>query len=268
MNMRLRRLTVIMGVIVSLVIGLGSVQIAGSLAAAAAPPTAPPVSIWTLKADLEAEQARSASLQEQLNALLTVSESLSAALNTTSDQVNLDGLTADQLRARLVAAQGKLATVTALLGAAQKRLGATSGGTTAGSGGSGGSGGGSSGGTTGAGGGATPAPDGGTTPTPAPTAASPTFTVALVSGGVRLTWPLCTASSFLSYAIVRSPISEMHYPPESPNVLAASVTPSSTTTYVDPVGSGVYYYRVSCLTNAGGEVRVASQTVTIKITVP
>lgn len=244
MSMRLRRLTVIFGVIISLVIGLGSVQIAGSLAAAAAPPTAPPVSIWTLKADLEAEQARSASLQEQLNALLTVSEGLSAALNSTSDQVNLDGLTADELRARLVAAQGKLATVTSLLAAAQKRLAATSGGGTTASGGgttaSGGSGGTS--GTTGTGGGATPAPGGGTTPTPAPTAAGATFTVAVVSGGVRLTWPECTASNFFNYAIVRSPISEMHYPPENrtclprpsphrpPRRMSTRSDPASTTT--------------------------------------
>lgn len=259
MKLRLRRTLVAFGVVASVIAGIASIQVAGSLAAAAAPPTAPPISMAALKGQLEAEQVRSAALQEQLNALLEVSNSLSAALDSTSDQVSTDGLTADQLRQRLIAAQNKLASITALLEAAQKRLASLQGASTGG-GGSGGSG-----GTSGSG--ATSAPGGGgPTAAPAPPAAS--FTATLVSGGVQLSWPTCTASGFASYAIVRSKDSEVHYPPEDLDTVVATITSAATTTVTDPVASGTYWYQVYCRTNAGGEARTASKTAILKVTVP
>ena len=125
MNLRLRRTLVAAGVIASLVVGVASIEVAAGLTAAAAPPPAPPVSISSLKQDLAAEQARSASLQDQLNELLGVSDSLSAILNSTADQVSTDGLSAEQLRQRLSLAQKKLASVSQLLADAQARLAAT-----------------------------------------------------------------------------------------------------------------------------------------------
>lgn len=254
MKLRLRRTLVAFGVVASVIAGIASIQVAGSLAAAAAPPTAPPISMATLKGQLEAEQTRSAALQEQLNALLDVSNSLSAALDSTSDQVSTDGLTADQLRQRLVAAQNKLASITALLEAAQKRLASLQGGSS----------GGSSGGTTGSG--ATSAPGGGAGPTAA--SAPATFTATIVSGGVQLSWPMCTASNFTSYAIVRSKDSEVHYPPEDLDTVAATINAASSTTFVDPIGAGTYWYQVYCRTNSGGETKTASRTGVLKVTVP
>ena len=125
MNLRLRRTLVAVGVVASLMVGVASIEVAAGLTAAAAPPTAPPVSISSLKQDLAAEQARSASLQEQLDQLLGVSDNLSAILDSTADQVSTDGLSAEQLRQRLAVAQKKLASVSQLLADAQARLAAT-----------------------------------------------------------------------------------------------------------------------------------------------
>ncbi len=122
MNLHLRRALVATTVVGSLVVGVWSIQVAAALTVAAAPPPAPPVSINTIKDDLAAEQARSAALQEQLDELLGVSQSLSTILASTADQVSTDGLSAEQLRKRLTLAQKKLASVSQLLSAAYSRL--------------------------------------------------------------------------------------------------------------------------------------------------
>jgi hypothetical protein len=259
-NLHIRRAFVVAGVAVSLIVGVVSIEVASSLAAAAAPPPAPPVSITTLKSELAAEQGRSASLQQQLDELKGVADSLSEALSSTSDQVSTDGLSADQLRARLIKAQQKLATVTALLATAQARLAAMQGSTSSGSGGSG------SGTTSGAGATAAPAATPVASSAPAPTSGG--FSLGLVSGGVRVTWPVCTASGFSAYAIVRSLDSEIHYPPEDLDTVAATITTAATTSMVEPVGAGTYWYRVYCLTGTGGQTHTASQTTTLRIVVP
>lgn len=269
MNRRIRRGAVIAGVIGSLVFGLVSIQVAAQLTAAAAPPPAPPISMDTLKAQLAAEQARATSLQQQLEDLLGVTSQLTAALDSTTSQVSDDGLTADQLRARLKAAEDKLNAVNQLLKKAQARLAALGQSISgvpartaapAGAGGGGGSGGGGGGGPAAA----TPRP-------PATTPPSNPFTLSLslVSGGVKATWSTCSVSGFYAYAVVRSTDSEIHYPPEDRDTLVAEVSANATTSATDsPVPSGSLWYRVYCLTRSGGETRVNKTTTTVKITAP
>jgi hypothetical protein len=122
MKMKIRRTVILAGVAASLVIGLMSIRVAAILTAAAAPPPAPPVSIETIRSDLAAEQARAQVLQDQLNELLSLTTDLSAALDSTGDQVSVDKLSAKQLRARLKAANAKLATMASLFKKAQSRL--------------------------------------------------------------------------------------------------------------------------------------------------
>ena len=83
MKLRIRRAFVIAGVVISLIVGLASIQVAAALTAAAAPPPAPPVSLDTLKTALADEQARGADLQAQLAELNDLTASLSAALADT-----------------------------------------------------------------------------------------------------------------------------------------------------------------------------------------
>ena len=89
MNRRVRRGLVMLAVAVSLVGGAMSIRVAADLAAAAAPPPAPPVSMSSLKAQLQAEQERAASLQQQLDELLGVTGELTAALDATEARVDV-----------------------------------------------------------------------------------------------------------------------------------------------------------------------------------
>jgi hypothetical protein len=262
-NRRIRRGAVVGGVFACLVFGVVSIQIAADLAAAAAPPPAPPISMETLKSQLAAEQARATSLQQQLEDLLAVTTQLTTALDSTAAQVSDDGLTADQLRARLKAAEAKLASVNQLLKKAQARLAAlgqsivdASGRTPPPAADAGGGG----GGTTGA------------TPRPAATAppTSPfTLSLSLAGGGVKATWTKCSVSGFYAYAVVRSTDSEIHYPPEDRDTLVAEVSAVATTTATDGAApTGSLWYRVYCLTRSGGETRVNKTTSTVKITAP
>jgi len=257
---RVRRTAVVLGVVGSLVFGVVSIQVAADLAAAAAPPPAPPISMDALKAQLTAEQARATSLQQQLEDLLGVTSQLTAALDSTASQVNDDGLTADQLRTRLKAAEGKLKAVNQLLKKAQARLAAlgqsindatTKTPTTP----------------VGGGGGA-PGPTKAPSPTAA-VAASFALSLAAVGSGVKATWTTCSTTGFYAYALVRSTDSEIHYPPEDRDTLVAVVTSNATTSATDsPVPAGSLWYRVYCLTRSGGETRVSKTTPTVKITAP
>ena len=91
MRRRIRRGLVIAAVAVSLVGGVLSIRVAADLAAAAAPPPAPPVSLQAIQAQLTAEQARALSLQQQLEDLQGVTGELTAALESTESQVTEDG---------------------------------------------------------------------------------------------------------------------------------------------------------------------------------
>ena len=177
--------------------------------------------------------------------------------------MNDDGLTADQLRTRLKAAEGKLKAVNQLLSKAQARLAAlgqsindaTAKTPTAPAAGGGG------------GGGTAPTK----TPTPPAAVAAPFHpsSPAVVGTGVEATWTTCTTSGFYAYALVRSTDSEIHYPPEDRDTLVAEVTSNATTSAVDsPVPAGSLWYRVYCLTRSGGETRVSKTTPTVKISAP
>ncbi len=263
MNRRVRRGAVIVGVVASLAFGVVAIQVAAQLAAAAAPPPAPPISMATLKSQLADEQARAASLQQQLEDLLGVTSQLTAALDGTEDQVADDGLTAAQLRERLNAAEAKLKAVNQLLKKAQARLAAlgqsindASGPTPpAGVGGGGGGGGGNP-----------PAPT--ATPVPPPTTTF-SLSLSLAGGGVRATWTTCSSSGFYAYALVRSTDSEIHYPPEDRDTLVTQVASVETSSATDSAASsGRLWYRVYCLTRNGGETKVSKSTPTAMITVP
>ena len=250
MNLRLRRAFVVAGVAASLVIGLASIRIAAHLTAAAAPPSAPPVSIEELRSALAAEQARAGALQQQLEELLGVTGQLSAALDTTGEQVSVDGLTADQLRDRLKAAEAKLATVTELLEQAEARLAqlqaaaaeqaAADGGTS--------------------GGGAGPA----ATPKPAPQILELLLT--LDTGGVGASWMSCSAAALDSYVLVRSIDHEVHYPPEDGDTIVARLDSTGVLDGAAPPGTS--WYRVYCLALVDGQVKTVAKSGTESIVVP
>lgn len=267
----IRRGVVILGVVASLIFGVASIQVAADLAAAAAPPPAPPVSMDTLKGQLADEQARAASLQGQLEDLLGATGQLTAAIGSTETQVSDDDLTAAQLRDRLKAAQTKLNSVNSLLKKAQARLAAlgqvrapapapakvnpppVTGGT----------------GNNGGGGVAPVVPPTAVPPTPvAPAPAAFALSVSVTAGLVEATWTTCTQNNFASYALVRSTDSEIHYPPEDRDTLVASIKSNVVTSAIDATApSGRVWYRVYCLTGSGGN-RVSATTATVRITAP
>lgn len=262
MNRRVRRGLVLVAVVISLVGGAFSIRVAADLALAAAPPPAPPVSMSELQAQLTAEQARAAYLQQQLEDLLGVTGELTAALDSTSAQIDIDGSTAAQLRDRLKAAEARLAKVTRLLKKAAARLVAL-------------------------GQAAPPIPPAAAVPVadaggaaPAPTAA-PAAPVAAVAaavfslaiapgpGGLVGTWTTCPVDSFDRYALVRSLDSEIHYPPEDRDTVVAEVSSQTTTSATDGTApSGRLWYRLYCLTNRDNELKTAGVTPTVAITAP
>jgi hypothetical protein len=266
MSRRLRRILVVIGVVLSLFAGIISVRIAAELTLAAAPPPAPPISMSTLQSRLAEEQARAASLQQQLDDLLGVTSQLSSALTSYESQVSVDGLTARQLRERLKASEARLKLINRLLKEANDRLrqlGAAAKTPPPVAGGS--SGGGSGGGTAGSGAGS----GGGSNPNPTPTAAGFHLTLSLSGSDVRVDWTTCTASGFSAYAIVRSRDSEIHYPAEDLDTVIARVTSASSTALTDAAApSGQSWYRIWCLTRSGGEERTAATTNTVGIAVP
>lgn len=252
MNIRLRRALVVAGVAVSVALGLVSIRVAAELTAAAAPPPAPPVSIDELRAALATEQSRAGALQQQLDDLLGVTGQLSEALETTGDQVSLDGLTAEQLRDRLEAAEAKLAAVTELLRQAEARLAdlrAAAGAQAA-----------AIGGTSGSGSGTAAA-----TPRPTPQILGLTLTLA-GGGGVAASWTTCSTAALDSYALVRSIDKEVHYPPEGGDTLVAR---DPSTTAVDAAApSGTLWYRVYCLALIDGQAKTVAKSDTQSIVVP
>lgn len=260
MSRRLRRLLVVAGVAICLVAGLVSIRIAADLAIAAAPPPAPPVSMQALQAALQAEQARAAALQGQLDDLLGATDELSTAIDSTDVRLTADGQSAKDLRARLKAAQARLALLTKLLKVASARLTALGavGPTVPPGGGSGGGGGGSN-------------PKATPRPTPRPTPAVGGFSLALSLSGssVVADWTACSPSGFSGYALVRSTDSEIHYPPEDRDTLVTTVAAGGGTKATDSgAPAGRVWYRAYCLTRSDNETKVAGATNTVSVTVP
>jgi hypothetical protein len=258
MSRRLRRLLVIVGVTISLIAGLVSIRIAADLAIAAAPPPAPPVSMQALLAALQAEQARAAVLQDQLDQLLGATDDLSAAIDSTDVRLTADGESAKDLRARLKAAQARLALLTKLLKVASARLSALgAAGPTVPPGGGGG------------GGGSNPNPTPRPTPRPTPAVGGFTLALSLSGGSVVADWTACSPSGFSGYALVRSTDSEIHYPPEDRDTLVTTVAPGGGTKATDSgAPAGRVWYRAYCLTRSDNETRVAGATNTVSVVVP
>jgi len=249
-NLRLRRAFVVAGVVASLIVGLISIRIAAELTASAAPPSAPPVSIEELRSALAAEQARAGALQQQLEELLGVTGQLSTALEMTGEQVSVDGLTADQLRDRLKAAEAKLATVTELLKQAEARLAQLQAAAAEQAA--------ADVGTSGAG--------AGPAATPKPTPQILELLLTLDAGGVGASWTSCITAALDSYVLVRSIDHEVHYPPEDGDSIVARV--SSTGVLDGTVPPGTSWYRVYCLALVGGQVKTVAKSGTESIVVP
>ena len=258
-GMKIRRGLVVFGVVAAMVVGVYSIQLAAALTAAAAPPSAPPVSLDALKQDLADEQARGATLQAQLDELNGLTTSLSEALAGTQTQVSTENQSATELARQLTVAQGKLAELKKLLAKARARLlalGDTKGAAAARSGG--GSSGGTSGGSSGASGGST----GGST-------SSMTLTLSLSGGAVVADWNTCNVSGFSGYALVRSTDSEIHWPPEDHDTEVARISSQGTTKATDSnPPSGTMTYRVWCLKTVDHETKSAISSSSKQIKVP
>lgn len=104
----LRRIVVVVGVVLSLTVGALAVRAASDWTAASAPLAVEPISARTLTQRLVDEQARSAALESQLDALLQQSRDLTAALQAADDRAAADTKTAQDLQAKLVEAKAKL----------------------------------------------------------------------------------------------------------------------------------------------------------------
>ncbi len=118
LRLGLRRAAVVAGVALSIVVGALTTQSAAEWTAATAPLNAPPVSADQVAAQLSAEQTRAAALDQQVADLTAQSQQLAVALQTAQGQMATDGKTAAALRAKLKAAQTRLATVQKALKAA------------------------------------------------------------------------------------------------------------------------------------------------------
>lgn len=106
---RVRRPLVILGVMLSLLAGAGSIRAAAEWTAASSPLVAKPPSVESLQASLATEQARSAALQAHLDELTSGSADLATALTAARERIAADTSQAAELQASLEAAKVKLA---------------------------------------------------------------------------------------------------------------------------------------------------------------
>jgi len=106
---RIRHPLVLVGVVLSLFLGVATIRAAALWTAASAPPAARPPSVESLQAALATERVRSATLQAQLDELTSRSDELTAALETARDRIAADAGQADKLRTSLDRARAKLA---------------------------------------------------------------------------------------------------------------------------------------------------------------
>ena len=104
-----RRTLTVIAVAASLLIGFGAIQASAAWTATDAPLMVPPVAAEALQARLAEESARSADLVDQLAALTTHADQLSAALAAAETRIGSDTDHAAQLAKDLSAAKLKLA---------------------------------------------------------------------------------------------------------------------------------------------------------------
>jgi DNA repair exonuclease SbcCD ATPase subunit len=108
---RLRHPAVLLGVVLALFAGAATIRAAAAWTAASAPLVSKPPSVEILQSALAAEQARSISLQTQLDELTAGSTDLTAALQAARDRIAEDASQAEALQASLAAAKAKLTTL-------------------------------------------------------------------------------------------------------------------------------------------------------------
>jgi hypothetical protein len=118
----LRRFVTVIGVVLSLVLGVGAIRVAAAWTASAAPLAVAPVSAAELQVRLTDERARSGSLAGQLEALDARSRDLATALEQAQTRISQDAAHADDLDRQLVTAKLRLAKLEAALSRAKQAL--------------------------------------------------------------------------------------------------------------------------------------------------
>jgi hypothetical protein len=117
-----RRMTVILGVALVLVLVIGAIRLAAAWTADAAPLAVAPASA-TLTADVANEQARGQALMTRLEALDARSQDLTVALAQAGDRIAADAAHAADLKDRLATAKARLAKLETQLARARQGLG-------------------------------------------------------------------------------------------------------------------------------------------------
>jgi len=103
-----RRSTTLVAVMLAVALGFLAIRVAAAWTANAAPLEVAPVSVETLRAQLDAERTHSAQLSSELRRLMAQSAELNAALDAADSQIANDADHADQLSMDLAAAKKKL----------------------------------------------------------------------------------------------------------------------------------------------------------------
>lgn len=106
---KFRRPLVVLGVLITLLAGVATVQAAAAWTAASSPLVSKPPSVESLRAALATEQSRSGALKVQLDELTAGSADLEAALGAARDRIAADATQAKDLQDSLAAAKTKLA---------------------------------------------------------------------------------------------------------------------------------------------------------------
>ena len=107
-TLRIRRTLTLVGSLGAVLLGLAAIQAAAAWTAQAAPLAVTPVSATSIESKLLAEQARSADLQAQLDALAANADGLSTALSAARARIDADAAHAKALERDLHAARKKL----------------------------------------------------------------------------------------------------------------------------------------------------------------
>jgi DNA repair exonuclease SbcCD ATPase subunit len=122
MSLALRRILTVIGVTLATLVAVGTIRAAAAWTAASASLTVAPTSVATLQARLLDEQARSAALQQRLDALTTSSGDLASALEQARARIVADTANAADLSAQLAAAKGRLAKLDAAIARANRTM--------------------------------------------------------------------------------------------------------------------------------------------------
>jgi chromosome segregation ATPase len=120
-----RRITVVLGIAIVLVLVVSAIRVAAAWTADAAPLKVAPASATQLAANLAGERARADVLTRQLEELDARSQDLATALRQARDRVAADAANATKLKDRLTTAKSRLATLEAELARARVALGST-----------------------------------------------------------------------------------------------------------------------------------------------